>query len=61
MDESKLLLKAIDDIPHVGKFCGHGYACGIPGTVYCDRDNQICVRQVNECCPHWIWRGLCNG
>ena len=61
MNESEQLQKAIEDIPHVGKFCGHGYLSGKPATVYCDRNHQICVRQVNERCADWSWRGLKNG
>lgn len=61
MNESKLLEAAINDIPHTGKFCGHGYPNGQPVTIYCELNHQICVRQVNEKCGCWIWRGLCNG
>ncbi len=58
MNESKLLEAAIADIPHVGKFCGHAYPHGAPGTIYCKITRQQCMRRTHERCPHWIWRGL---
>ena len=54
----KLLEAAIADIPHVGRFCGHGENRGQPPTVYCKLTKQICSKQINQICPDWKWHGL---
>lgn len=54
----KLLEAAIADIPHVGRFCGHGFDKGHPPTRYCKLTGEICCRHINEICPNWKWRGL---
>ena len=46
------LAAAIEDIPHVGRFCKRidDYGC-------CSIDNRHCHRQVHTVCPDWKWRG----
>lgn len=46
------LAAAVEDIPHVGRFCSYidKYGC-------CSIDNRYCHRQAHTVCPHWEWRG----
>lgn len=44
---------ALEDIPHVGRYCKSMNERG-----RCAHNGQICCKQVNTACGQWEWRGV---
>lgn len=49
---SAALARAIEDIPHVGKYCKNKNEKG-----YCAKDGHYCCNQIHTPCAQWEWRG----
>lgn len=47
------LARAIEDIPHVGRFCKNKDERG-----KCVKTGAQCTRQIHTVCPVWEWRGI---